>query len=370
MPVTYDIAVLGATAAGYTAALTLARKGRSVVLVDGPHHATESPLGDWVPRDLFKLTGLPRPLATASQARAFDTVIYHNARLTSEVEYSSRSTVGYFLQAKTLLEAMRKLAVKAGVKVKVCHTRPTIRLHEDTVRLLEPASVMARMLMIAHNGPRDIVTELALPVQNVPQPPMIVAALDVPLASKGKAVPDSLHVVELAERSDLGMFFVADSRLHLRVISSSIASGNRAEELSTLLQDLQKIGTLPADLNLAKASGAVWYPPAGVALDLETHVAKRCLLIGTAGGFAESITGQTIYPGIRSAMIAADVADAALDHAKPQEEMMRFKSLWRKNLADYLRPPNTSLQMLLPLLFVNQQIVSKFTKALLFGESI
>ena len=49
---------------------------------------------------------------------------------------------------------------------------------------------------------------------------------------------------------------------------------------------------------------------------------------------------------------------------------MKFKNHWRKNLADYLRPPNTSLQMLLPLLFVNQQIVAKFTRALLFGETI
>ncbi len=127
---------------------------------------------------------------------------------------------------------------------------------------------------------------------------------------------------------------------------------------------------LPADLPLAKAAGAVWYPPSGMALELETHVAKRCMLVGTAGGFVESITGQTLYPGVKSALIAADIAHAALDHARVQEELMKFKNHWRKNLADYLRPPNTSLQMLLPLLFVNQQIVAKFTRALLFGETI
>jgi hypothetical protein len=180
----------------------------------------------------------------------------------------------------------------------------------------------------------------------------------------------ALHVIESRDRSDMGMFMVSDSKLHIRLISASVASGMRAEELSTLLGKLQRANVVPADLPLSKAIGAVWYPPAGMALELETHVAKRCMLIGTAGGFAESITGQTLYPSIRSAMIASDIAHAALDHPHTQEELMKYKTHWRSNLADYLRPPNTSLQMLLPLLFVNEQIVAKFTRALLFGESI
>jgi hypothetical protein len=61
---------------------------------------------------------------------------------------------------------------------------------------------------------------------------------------------------------------------------------------------------------------------------------------------------------------------AALARPRVQDELMRFKTAWRKTLADYLRPPNTSLQMLLPLLFVNRQIVPKFTRALLLGENI
>ena len=69
-------------------------------------------------------------------------------------------------------------------------------------------------------------------------------------------------------------------------------------------------------------------------------------------------------------MLAADVAVAALKRKGVQESLMRFKALWRKSLADYLRPPNTSLQLLLPLLFVNQKIVGRFSRALLQGEAI
>ena len=127
---------------------------------------------------------------------------------------------------------------------------------------------------------------------------------------------------------------------------------------------------MPKDLALGKAKGAVWHPPAGAALEMETHVTKRCLLSGTAGGFVGSITGQSVAPGIWSSLLAADLAAGALKADNTQDELANFSSSWRVALADYLRPPSTSLKMLLPLLFVNSNIVGKFTKALIEGENI
>jgi hypothetical protein len=69
-------------------------------------------------------------------------------------------------------------------------------------------------------------------------------------------------------------------------------------------------------------------------------------------------------------LLAAKVARKALTAKQPQSVLMDFKKLWRKELADYLRPPNTLLSMLLPLLFVNERIVDKFTRALIHGEDI
>ena len=367
----YDIAILGATPAGYAAAGFLAKQHLSVVLVDAPAMSAESPLSDWVPKDFFKIAHLPRTLQADSKAKAFSEVVYHNADLSRHVENTLRGTVGYLVHAGAMTAALKRHADKAGVKVKTAKHLPRIRLFEDHVELAAAPDVKAKILMIAMNRPRDVISDLALPVQNVPQPPMVVAALDVPLPkAKGRTPADVLHVVECRERSDLGMYFVTDHTLHIRLMSASVASGTRAEELSSMVRRLQKAGQLPVDLALTKSKGAVWHPPAGVALELETHVAKRCLLVGTAGGFAESITGQSLYPTVKSAMIAAEIAATAIVHKHMQEDLMRFKTAWRKSLADYLRPPNTSLQMLLPLLFVNQQIVTKFTRALLLGDNI
>lgn len=367
----YDIAVVGATPAGYSAAYYLARKKFSVLLVDCPRQPTECPLADWAPADFFALEGLPRGLAKACQAQEFRHICYHNAALDKRVQYTGKGRSGYLVEHAAFEKALKAAAVQAKVKIVHVSDPPAIQLLEDSVCLLANRQLTARMLLVAHGRPADALGDLALPARSVPPSPLVVAGIDVPLTGKaaGGDFNGCVHVVELAERSELGLFFRINDTLHLRVISSSIASGNRAAELSGMVANLQSAGIMPPKVSLARARGAVWHPPAGVALEMETHVAKRCLLIGTAGGFAESITGQTLAPTVQSALLAAEVvADAVARDG--QETLMRFKNIWRKELADYLRPPTTSLRLLLPLLFANQNIVNKFTRALVFGENI
>jgi flavin-dependent dehydrogenase len=319
------------------------------------------------------MAGLPGGLGKLAKAEAFSNVCYHNATFTSTVQYKSRADVGHFVHVPALIKAMRAAAGKAGAKIRISTTWPAIHLDEDHVEILGSRRVRARMLIIAQNRPNDVLSELSIPLRTVPSGSLLVAGLDVPVGRRRADIArleGALHVVELRERTELGLFFVANGQFHVRVISNSVASGNRAVELSGMISGLQQASIIPTDLPLARAKGAVWYPPAGAALELETHVAKRCLLAGTAGGFVECITGQSLSPSVRSALLAADVVIDALASSEPQNTLMKFKTSWRKTLADYMRPPNTSLHMLLPLLFVNQRIVAKFTRALLYGENI
>ena len=371
MPHLFDIAVLGATPAGLAAAYALASRGCDVVVIDAPGQSTESSLCDWAPKDLFKLPGLPKTLLRDSGAGPFSAVAYYNAALGKRVEHPARGVAGYFVTARDLAAALSDSARHAGVRIQASSISPELHLLEDHIESIGSTRIRARLLLAAQNQPRDVIGELALPVRTLPHSALVVAGLDMPIRpSAAKKLAGTLNIVELPERSELGMFFAFDEMVHLRLISASSASGTRAAELSGLLTSLQAAGALPGDLRLAKAKGAVWYPPAGVALELESHVAKRCLLAGTAGGFAETITGQTLYPSVKSALLACEVALAALKARDVQEALMAFKTSWRRGLADYLRPPNTSLRMLLPLLFVNQRILAKFTRALLYGENI
>jgi len=372
VPQTCDIAILGATPAGLTAAYLLARKHFDVIVIDAPGQTAECPLSDWLPGEAFGDSNLPKITVRHCGARAFRGICYHDADLARSVRYKMRRIAGYFLERRALIGALQAAAQRSGATFRKLRKVPKIKLQEDFVLLAASRPIKAGILLHCLGRPQRAMAQLGIQQRPPLQSNLIAAALDVPRkARRADVEPDGmLHVVELPQRSELGIFFATDKTVHLRVISYSAASGNRVAELSQMASRLQSAGLLGESLLLGKARGAVWQPPAGLALDLETHVAKRCLLVGTAGGFADSICGQATAPSMRSAALAAQIAAEAVRSSKPQEVLRKFQRAWQEHLADSLRPPSTSPQMLLPLLFVNERIAGRFSRSLLYGEPI
>ena len=109
--------------------------------------------------------------------------------------------------------------------------------------------------------------------------------------------------------------------------------------------------------------------PAGLALDMETLVGKRCLLIGEAAGFTAAFSSELLYPAMKSGWIAAEAAERALQTPVLQDELQSFSPAWRAELADYLRLPNTDLALLIPLVFNNEQMSARVARAFLLGQS-
>lgn len=101
---------------------------------------------------------------------------------------------------------------------------------------------------------------------------------------------------------------------------------------------------------------------------METHVGKRCVLIGEAGGFVSAFSNEAIYPCMSSGWTAADAAVRALQAPVLQDELLSFSSAWRAELADYLRLPNTDLALLMPLVFNNPQMSARVARAFLLGQ--
>ena len=365
MTTLHDAAILGATPAGFAAAYRLAKAGADVIVLDSPAIPAQCPLTDWTSADFFRLPGLPAGLARAAKSRPFQTVHYHSVALDRYAEHHSRSAMGYFLQSSRLTAVLAAAARKAGARRRSWEAVPLIRRDEDRIVLSGASEIAARVLLLIQGQPEEAMSHLGLTTRTMRPPPLIVAGLDVPTTQR----PDgALHVVEEPERSEIGMFFVAEGNLHLRVISSSPAAGTRAAELSALVARCQQAGAIPAKLPLHRARGAVWRPPAGVALELETHVAKRCLLAGTAGGFADAVTGGTLYASVASALLAAEVAAKALEADDLHATLAAFQTSWRRTLEQRLLQPATPFRVLLPLVFANPKVASRLTAALLYGQ--
>ncbi|MCD6364761.1 MAG: hypothetical protein J7M14_02680 [Planctomycetes bacterium] len=357
----FDIAILGATAGGYAAAISLVERGLSVVVVEAPTQVAECRLCDWVGKDFFALKGLPKSLAEMSAAQRFKSVVYHGVALDKQARHSSRSGAGYFLHSDKLVAALRDTAIGAGASIRAAGASHHIIPGEHEVRIVDTDETCARILLLAGGLPGGAVELLGIQARNVPQSPLSAAGLDLPLDKGASAggIDDALHVVESAQRAHLGMFFTLGDTLHLRSVSYSPALVAGAAELSEMAGRLSGCGLLPANLPMDMAKGAMWRPPGGVALELDTHVAKRSLLIATAGGFADAATGQTLAASVRSALLAADIAAEAVESDNCQDVLKRFEYSWRDALSHLLRQPGTPIQVLLPIALTNRKLAER-----------
>ena len=140
--------------------------------------------------------------------------------------------------------------------------------------------------------------------------------------------------------------------------------------LAELCGNLVDKGIIASDLTSQATTADVWQQCANTALDMDSHVGKHCLVVGDAGGFVAAGSGEGIYPAMWSAQIAAQVIGEALSSQHSQDVLMQFDAQWRMAMADYLRPPNTDLQCLLPLIFSNQPMADRMAAAFFCGENI
>lgn len=125
-----------------------------------------------------------------------------------------------------------------------------------------------------------------------------------------------------------------------------------------------------AGLLEAKAPAAEGVTEVAVAAALaEDMVGDRALLIGPAGGFVSSF-GESLYPGLWSAVFAAEAVRTAVGAEFPQDELQRVRGTWGSTLGEYLRGPQQNLPFLLPLVYGNDQMAARLGRAVLRGESL
>jgi hypothetical protein len=143
-------------------------------------------------------------------------------------------------------------------------------------------------------------------------------------------------------------------------------SSPAATQLASLLEAARAGDILPRDC----VPQPVEVPGlAGLALELESHVGKRCLVVGEAGGFVSAFSNEGLYPALRSGWLAAQTAARALSAPVLQDELATFSADWRTDLADYLRMPNTDLGLLLPMVFSNPEMSRRMGRAFLLGQA-
>lgn len=360
----YDILVIGAGPAGTAAALSARSADASVCVIDRESFPRPRTCGGWLGPEGVALSESLGVSARAVGASPFRNLMLHSWDLRSEIAVEDQCLHGWTIERSAFDQALLTAAEKAGARPMLGAAPESITFGEQhvTAHMPDGVEVSGRILLIGDG--RLSQTAAAAQLPSAGRSPDAARWVSAEFACREKTA--RLDVVIGASRiGRLGTIVRTPSGGRVSLTTRETEPHPR-EQFATLVRAAIEKGLVPAvDKFEQPAEGAT---PAGVALDMDVHVGKRCLLIGDAGGFVSAFSNEGIYPAMRSGKIAADVALAALGAPVVQDALADYGPAWRSELADYLRMPNTDLGLLMPLVFKNEQMSLRVAKAFLLGQ--
>lgn len=378
----HDVTIIGAGPAGAAAAVLLASRGlKPVILEQTPKPAKKSHHPEWITiagiRQL-KNCGID---CSSILGEPFTGLTFHSADLKKTAATTAAAPPAYRLDYAQLTDLMHQAVRDAGGQIMYDAIPNRIDPGEKCVRLgLEGHDPMdSAFLLLADGAARTFATV------GPGQPPPVVAPPSPQTAGRWFAA------VELGSAGRGRESKVADANMHWlvgldrlqgcmlwwwngpTVVISMLATGAASAVANALCSNVNRLaqaGAIGHREPIAPTAVAVRPAPRHSALEIESHVEKRLLLIGDAGGFVGETSGEGIYPAVWSAQLAVDTITAALTSKHPQDQLREFSTTWRSTMAEFLRPPNTDVHFLLPLIFSNKQMADRMAGAFWEGTNI
>jgi geranylgeranyl reductase family protein len=377
----YDVVIVGAGPAGASAARFLAEAGARVALVDAARFPRRKTCAGWVNEKAIREFRFLGPICRRIKASPFKRLVFHSPDLRETAQFACRKIVGYIVRREEfdaeLLLAARKSGAQAILGRKVAAIEPGE--HQMTAVLAGGHRVAGRILIGADGVHSAVARATRLRTQWPPDQLVVTLSKTIPLTARQRSScfgDDAIHVA-LGFGLAPGYAWAFPGAAHASIgVGARGWDGRQLRPLyDAWVSGLRAKGLLPAGVSTGNPDGGA--VPAGAALEFESHVGKRVILIGDAGGFASSATGEGIYPSIQSAAIATRCVLKAIEADRReikttpcQDELQAFQHLWRQQMAPYLQTPNVNLAFLLPLIYTNQEIADRFGRAFLFGENL
>jgi len=367
----YDVTVVGAGPAGATAAILLKQKGRNVLLVDKAVFPRNVICAGWINRRCAPLlTKIGAPVKTLLD-RAFRDVAFYRPDFSQSAKPVFEEAPGYIIDRAAFDSALVTTAIEREVDVIQGCEAVSVQLREASVlvELADGRSVESNLLAIAAGRGSQLVERAGIAPSTETHPIWTAqVTADLP-RRKSPNDPQMGVILGLDTQGSFGLCCVSPERLSVGVCWYGEPQRTKPL-LFELCQSAANHDVAPLDLSAQVESADVIPSPASVALDMDSHVGKHTLAIGDAGGFVSASSNEGIYPAMWSAQLAVDVLDKALQSVHSQDELMTFDSVWRMQMADYLRSPHTDIRFLLPLIFTNQPMADRMGAAFFSGENI
>lgn len=358
----YDVLVIGGGPAGSAAGIAAARRGLRVLILERGSTPLPGPCAGWfgpASRQLCVELGVP---VDTLGGQACATFALRSWNLEQHVPVRDPELRGWLTPPARLASALLAAAQAAGAEVRTSHavTRLTLAETDSTAELADGRTVTGRVLIVADGQDSGVAGQAQL------QPAHRVGGelqrVGVRLACR-EQTPSIDILLGPGRRVQVGVLVRGPDGGHLELLVRNGDDPGRA--IQPILEGLRGHGVEPDPQHATPVSGPAL---AGTALEMDSHVGKRALLVGAAGGFVAAFSGEALYPALRSGVLAGEAAAAALAAPVLQDALAAFSADWRTDLAEYLRMPNTDLGLLMPMVFGNAQMSRRVARAYVLGQ--
>lgn len=364
----YDVVVLGAGPAGSTAAAVLARRGLSVALIDradprvGPSASVL--LGGGVVR-VLAAAGVNADRVVTARVKTVR-FVSDNFQKQATVRVPAR-TAG-FADVSDLRRSLISAAENAGAALLFGHQATDLKADEHAVRVRIDAGAEAvgglAVVALGWEGAADLLPAGSRPGGQVSHR----LHVEIPGGAAGSpADPEavSVNLILGTKTGEVGYWWQRGEKLVLEVGSGASEEDAAKAAAVRLAKRLVELGQARRGVLTAVRGAQATVCPAGKALEADSHVIKRGLIVGKAGGFVTAASYAEVLPAMRSAQLAAEVLCEALSSEQTQDALSRFESKWRTTLAADLQPLDTDMRFLQPLVFSNEAIARRTALSIL-----
>ena len=299
---TYDVAVVGAGPAGGMAALTLARAGVDVLLLEKQHVGRDKPCGGGLTARAW--SGLEIDISDLVECTASGSEVHNGQRMRVVVPLGDRPVL--MVQRSRLDARIARSAAEAGADLREREPAVSLREAADAVEVGSASGTYrARTLLLATGAEGRLRRDIGLP----PPAGVMAVGLELDDAATAKLLHPRRIVFDYSIPGGYAWIFPKGERYNVGVLSTRRSV---TPQLRSLLGAyIERCGVRFHD-GAAPARRAV-----GRRIPMYTRRARlatrRCALIGDAGGLADSMYGEGIAEAFASGRLAARAALAFLE---------------------------------------------------------
>ena len=361
----WDAVVIGGGPAGLAAATVMAREDLRVVLIPGDAKSDQAHAAGWVGPACAALMQKIDARLTALLDAPVERVTFLSGDGTKSASPRGDRTWCYAVEVGELVDRLTAAARDAGVSVADGRRATGMGAGDEGVQAQHDGGVVqARFAVVATGASADLIGCVGLRDAHSGR-----RAWYARHTRRIKKTPDDRKTgLSLVVGAVGGADLYSALRMDDRVIGTIFGHGDRADCESAWRQlagQLGRVTDAPIAPDRALSGQVAYRCPC---LELDTHVGKHALVIGAAGGFYAQPSFEGIYPAMWSGVIAGRVVRSAVDAEHPQDALRAFDAAWRMEMGAFIRPPNTDMGLLVPLMFANPTMVDRMAGAIFDGE--